>query len=121
MVSISTIISILGLLAASGIVGYVWRIGVKSETHEVRIASLETILQEKHDTLEGVKTTQSGMDIRLTKVEDAITAFRDVVPEIKSIGKLAEKLETVIDLDRQRIQNLEDRLLFKQLDNQQKS
>jgi len=110
VISITTLISVLGVLASSGIVGYLVNLGIKSGKHDTAIAFLKASIAEKHEELSGVKSEQSDMSKRLTAVEEAVVSLKELAPELRKFGELAVKMDTVIDLSTKRLNRLEDKV-----------
>jgi hypothetical protein len=94
-------VSIGASVVSTGALGYIFRSAVRLEV-------LERLFADKKVTLDTVKTNQDSMDKRLILVESAIAGLNDVLPELRKLGTLADKLDIMFVNDRERINRLED-------------
>ena len=94
-------VAIVASVISTGAVGYLFRSAVRLEV-------LERLFAEKKITLDTVKTTQDIMDKRLTRVEDAIAGLNEVLPELRKLGTLADRLDIMFTNDREKIERLQD-------------
>lgn len=94
-------VSIVASVVSTGALGYIFRSAVRLEV-------LERLFADKKLTLDAVKTNQDNMDNRLTRVEAAIAGLNDVLPELRKLGSLADKLDIMFSNDREKIERLQD-------------
>lgn len=94
-------VSVIASVVSTGALGYIFRSAVRLEV-------LERLFADKKLTLDAVKTSQDNMDTRLTRVESAIAGLNDVLPELRKLGSLADKLDIMFANDRKKIDKLEE-------------
>lgn len=76
----------------------------------IRVEVLERLFNEKKATLDAVKSGQDELDKRVTRMEDAILALKEVVPELKKLGNVASKLEVLFEVKDGRLDALENKV-----------
>ncbi len=99
--NIDSWVAIVASVVSTGSVGYIFRSAVRLEV-------LESLFADKKATLDTVKQNQDSMDKRLALVESAVANLNDVLPELRKLGSLADKLEYAALVDRRdmvRLQN----------------
>lgn len=79
----------------------------------IRIEVLEELFTEKKATLDAVKNSQDDLDRRVTRVEDAVVALKEIVPELKKLSTVAQRLEVLFEVKDGRIDHLEDKVFGK--------
>lgn len=76
----------------------------------IRVEVLDKLFNEKKAILEAVRTSQDEMDKRVTRVEDAVVALKEIVPELKKLGTVAQRLEILFDVKDERLNDLEGKV-----------
>jgi hypothetical protein len=79
----------------------------------IRVNILESSFTEKKATLDAVKNSQDDLDRRVTRVEDAVVALKEIVPELKKLSTVAQKLELLFEVKDGRIEDLENKVFGK--------
>jgi uncharacterized coiled-coil protein SlyX len=85
-VNYQLLISIVGLIVASGAIPFLYRAAVRLEV-------LERLFAEKKEALDATSKAQDSMDKRVALVEQAIDAFKEVLPDMRLISTLNAKLD----------------------------
>jgi hypothetical protein len=79
----------------------------------IRVEVLEKLFTDKKATLDAVKNSQDDLDRRVTRVEDAVVAIKEIVPELKKLGMVAQRLELLFEVKDGRIEDLETKVFGK--------
>lgn len=96
-----SLVSIIASIVSTGCIGYIFRSAVRLEV-------LESLFAEKKTTIDTVKLNQESMDRRLILVETVITGLNDVLPELRKLGMLADRLDIMISANKANIERLQD-------------
>jgi chromosome segregation ATPase len=87
-VTVETTVAIISGVISSGAIGFIYK-------SSVRLEVLERLFEEKKAALDATSKAQDSMDKRVALLEQAITDFKEVIPDLRLISTLNAKLDNL--------------------------